>query len=72
MFFVVFCSFVLFSQNMASSFASSWPDPNSPILSKIDFGVPLDELFKWLDVRDTLIGDNKKKTGHHSCFGSCS
>ncbi len=41
---------------MASSF--SWPNPNSPVLSKIDFGVPLVELFKWLDVRDTLVGEN--------------
>ncbi len=46
---------------MASSFSSPWPDPNSPVLSKIDFGVPLVELFKWLDVRDTLLGDNFKK-----------
>ncbi len=46
---------------MASLFSSPWPDPNSPILSKIDFGVPLVELFKWLEVRDTLLGDNYKK-----------
>ena len=46
---------------MASSFSSPWPDPNSPVLSKIDFGVPLVELFKWLDVRDTLLGQNKRK-----------
>ncbi len=46
---------------MVSSFSSPWPDPNSPVLSKIDFGVPLVELFKWLDVRDTLLGDNFKK-----------
>ena len=46
---------------MASSFSSPWPDPNSPILSKIDFGVPLVELFKWLDVRDTFLGENKRK-----------
>ena len=44
-----------------SSLSSSWPDPNSPILSKIDFGVPLVELFKWLDVRDTFLGRNYKK-----------
>ena len=43
---------------MASSFSAPWPDPNSPVLSKIDFGVPLVELFKWLDVRDTLLGQN--------------
>ncbi len=48
---------------MASSFSSTWPDPNSPVLSKIDFGVPLVELFKWLDVRDTLLGSNYKKRG---------
>ncbi len=46
---------------MASFFSSPWPDSNSPILSKIDFGVPLVELFKWLDVRNTLLGDNYKK-----------
>ncbi len=46
---------------MASSFSSPWPDPNSSVLSKIDFGVPLVELFKWLDVRDTLLGENFKK-----------
>ncbi len=46
---------------MASSFSSPWPDPNSPVLSKIDFCVPLVELFKWLDVRDTLFGDNQKQ-----------
>ena len=45
----------------AFRFSSSWPDPNSPFLSKIDFGVPLVELFKWLDVRDTLLGQNHKK-----------
>ena len=44
-----------------SSFSSPWPDPNSPLLSKIDFGVPLVELFKWLDVRDTLLGANERK-----------
>ncbi len=46
---------------MASSFSSPWPDPNSPVLSKIDFGVPLAELFKWLDVRDTFLGKNFKE-----------
>ncbi len=46
---------------MASLFSSPWPDPNSPVLSKINFGVPLVELFKWLDVRDTLLGHNYKK-----------
>ncbi len=46
---------------MASSFSSPWPDPNSPLLSKNDFGVPLVELFKWLDVRDTLLGANFKE-----------
>ena len=44
---------------MASSFSSPWPDPNSPVLSKFDFCVPLVELFQWLDVRDTLLGGNK-------------
>ena len=46
---------------MASPFSSPWPDVNSPVLSKIDFGVPLVELFKWLDVRDTLLGQNGRK-----------
>ncbi len=46
---------------MASAFSSPWPDPNSPVLSMIDFGVPLVELFKWLDVRDTLLGRNERK-----------
>ena len=45
----------------SSSFSSPWPDPNSPVLSKIDFGVPLVELFKWLDVRDILLGQNCTK-----------
>ena len=46
-----------------SPFSSPWPDPNSPVLSKIDFDVdvPLDELFKWLEVRDTLLGQNLRK-----------
>ena len=45
-----------------SPFSSPWPDPNSPVLSKIDFrGVSLVELLKWLDVRDTLLGENFKK-----------
>ncbi len=46
---------------MASAFSSPWPNPNSPVLSMIDFGVPLVELFKWLDVRDTFLGENNKK-----------
>ena len=52
---------LFFTLKMASSFSSAWPDPNSPILSKIDFGVPLVELFKWLNVRDTLLGANFKE-----------
>ncbi len=31
------------------------------VLSKIDFGVHLVELFKWLDVRDKLLGENYKE-----------
>ncbi len=57
-------SFLVFRMMGSSCFCScsfSWPDPNSPVLSKIDFGVPLVELFKWLDVRDTLLGENKKQ-----------
>ena len=49
------------ASSLSSSFSSPWPDPNSPVLSKIDFGVPLVELFKWLDVRDTLLGVNHKE-----------
>ncbi len=45
---------------MASSFSSPCPDPKSPVLSKIDFGVPLVELFKWLDVRDTFLAENER------------
>ncbi len=43
-----------------ASLSARWHDPHSPVLSKIDFGVPLVELFKWLDVRDILLGDNYK------------
>ncbi len=49
------------ASSLSSSFSSSWPDPNSPILSKIGVGVPLVELFKWLDVRDTFFGENERK-----------
>ncbi len=49
------------ASSCSSSFSSPWPDPNSLVLSKIDFGVPLVELFKWLDVRDTLLDENYKK-----------
>ncbi len=53
-------SFLVFRMRASSlsSFSSPWPDPDSHVLSKIDFGVPLVELFKWLDVRDTLLGEN--------------
>ncbi len=57
----LFLTLLAFVTIMASSFSSPWPDPNSPVLSKIDFGVPLVELFKWLDVRDTFLGENKRK-----------
>ncbi len=40
------------------SLSAPWPDPNSPILSRIDFGVPLPELLLWLHVRDMLLGEN--------------
>ncbi len=46
---------------MASSFSSSWPDPNSSAPSRNGFGVPFVELFKWFDVRDTFLGRNFKK-----------
>ncbi len=44
-----------------ASFSSVWPDPNSAFLSKIDFGVPVAELLKWLLMRDTFLGDNEAK-----------
>ncbi len=49
------------ASSFLSSFSSPWPDPNSSVLSKIDFGVPLVELFKWLDVRDIFLGQNLKE-----------
>ncbi len=49
----VFFFFVMRSVSFSST---PWPDPNSPVLSKFDFGVPLPELFKWLDIRDKLLG----------------
>ena len=49
------------ASSLTSSFSSAWPDPKSPVLSKIDFGVPVIELFKWLEIRDTFLGDNYKK-----------
>ena len=52
----------------SSSFSSPWPDPNSPVLAKIDFGVPLVELFKWVDVRDTLFGQNLRKQDITAAF----
>ena len=52
---------ISFEEHRNAKNASLWPDPNSSVLSKIDFGVPLVELFKWLDVRDTLLGENYKK-----------
>ncbi len=45
---------------MAYSLSSPWPDLNSPVFSKIDFGVPLVELCKWFDIRDALC-DNLKQ-----------
>ena len=41
------------------AFSLLWPDPNSPLLEKIDFGVPVSELLKWLFVRDTFVGENE-------------
>ncbi len=49
------------SASSFSSFSAPWPDPNSPVISKIDFGVPLSDLLEWLLVRDTLLGGNKRK-----------
>ncbi len=42
------------------SLSSPWPDMNSPILSKINFGVPVADLLLWLDVRDNFLGHNFK------------
>ena len=60
------CNIVIFVSRMMassciSSFSSPWPDPNSHVLSKINFGVPLVEVFKWLDVRDTFLGYFERK-----------
>ena len=44
-----------------ASFSAPWPNPNSRVLANIDFGVPLVEVFKWLEVRDTFLGQNGKK-----------
>ena len=44
-----------------SSFSAPWPDPNSPILSKLNFGVPVPDVLLWLDCRDTFLGRNMKK-----------
>ncbi len=52
---------IFFFLMMASLFSSRWPDPNSPVLSKIDFGVPVVDLLLWLDVRDALLGENERK-----------
>ena len=49
------------SSSFSSSFSSPWPDPNSPILAKINFGVPVSDLLLWLDIRDTFLGLNGKK-----------
>ncbi len=59
--FSFYFGFRMMDSSSLSSFSSSWPDPNSPVLSKFDFGVPLVELFKWLDVRDTFLGQNGRK-----------
>ena len=45
----------------SSSVSAPWPDSNSPVLSKIDFGVPLPELLKWLCIRNTFLGLNGKQ-----------
>ena len=44
-----------------ASFSSPWPNPNSSILSKINFGVPVSEVLLWLQARDTFLGENGKK-----------
>ncbi len=58
---ISFLVFRMRASSLSSSFSSTWPDPKSPVLSKIDLGVPLVELFKWLDVRDTFLGKNYKE-----------
>lgn len=42
---------------MASS--ATWPDPNSPVLAKIDFGISVGVVLQWLQIRDTLVGENE-------------
>ncbi len=49
------------SSSSDSSFSSPWPDPNSPVLAKINFGVPVSDLLLWLDIRDTFLGHGGKK-----------
>ena len=63
-----FFNFNLKMSVSSSTFSSPWPNPNSPVLSKIDFGVPLVELFKWLDIRDTLLGQHYKKQDIRAAF----
>ncbi len=46
---------------MASSLSSPLPDPNSSVLSKMDFGIALVELLMWLVVLDTLLCQNERK-----------
>lgn len=39
--------------------AHVWPDSSSPVLARIDFGVPVADLLEWLKIRDTLLGENE-------------
>ncbi len=41
---------------MSVSFSAPWPNANSPVLAKIDFGVPLPDVLEWLQIRDTFLG----------------
>lgn len=43
------------------SFSFLWPDPDSCVLAKIEFGVDVSLLLEWLEIRDTLLGENKRK-----------
>ncbi len=45
----------------SSSFSHLWPDPNSRILSSINFPCSVHDLLHWLFTRDTFLGQNNKK-----------
>ncbi len=54
-----FCVFVRMS--VCFRVSSAWPDPSSPLLSAVDFGVSLDEVLGWLHCRDVFLGHNGRQ-----------